>query len=112
MNSCFFYCFQIFDYEVDSADEWEEEEPGESLHGSDDEKDKESEDEYEVDNSIFVPHGYLSDDEGDEEENEEVFVRLCYYLTRKSATCNHYHQKIELSRVAILSFTCFLFSES
>ncbi|XP_034241339.1 chromatin assembly factor 1 subunit A [Thrips palmi] len=64
---------KIFDYEVDSADEWEEEEPGESLHGSDDEKDKESEDEYEVDNGIFVPHGYLSDDEGDAEENEETF---------------------------------------
>lgn len=60
---------------MDSADEWEEEEPGESLHGSDDEKDKESEDEYEVDNSIFVPHGYLSDDEGDAEESEEIFVR-------------------------------------
>ncbi|KAE8743243.1 hypothetical protein FOCC_FOCC011178 [Frankliniella occidentalis] len=65
---------KILDYEFDSADEWEEEEPGESLHGSDDEKEKESEDEYEVDNSIFVPHGYLSDDEGDgDEESEEVF---------------------------------------
>ncbi|KAK3918427.1 Chromatin assembly factor 1 subunit A-A [Frankliniella fusca] len=61
---------KIFDYEVDSADEWEEEEPGESLHGSDDEKEQESEDDYEVDNSIFVPHGYLSDDEGDEESEE------------------------------------------
>lgn len=30
-----------FDYEVDSDDEWEEEEPGESLKGSDDEKDEE-----------------------------------------------------------------------
>lgn len=58
--------FQIFDYEVDSDDEWEEEEPGESLHGSDDEK--ESEDEYEVDNDFFVPHGYLSDDENPEDE--------------------------------------------
>lgn len=36
------------DYEVDSDDEWEEEEPGESL--SDDEKEVESEDEYEIDN--------------------------------------------------------------
>lgn len=63
---------KILDYEVDSADEWEEEEPGESLHGSDDEKEKESDDEYEVDNGVFVPHGYLSEDEGDEEENEEV----------------------------------------
>lgn len=46
------------DYEVDSDSEWEEEEPGESLHGSDDEKEKdESEDDYEVDNDFFVPHG-------------------------------------------------------
>jgi hypothetical protein len=37
---------------VDSDDEWEEEEPGESLHGSDDEK--ESEDDYEVDNEFMV----------------------------------------------------------
>lgn len=62
------------DYEVDSADEWEEEEPGESLHGSDDEKEQESEDEYEVDNTVFVPHGYLSDDEGDGDENEDILV--------------------------------------
>lgn len=43
---------------MDSDSEWEEEEPGESLHGSDDEKEKdESEDDYEVDNDFFVPHG-------------------------------------------------------
>ncbi|RZF40791.1 hypothetical protein LSTR_LSTR009276 [Laodelphax striatellus] len=53
----------IFEYDVDSDDEWEEEEPGESLRGSDDENEKESEDEYEVDNKVFVPHGYLSDEE-------------------------------------------------
>ncbi|XP_047003340.1 chromatin assembly factor 1 subunit A-like [Schistocerca americana] len=64
---------KLFDYEVDSDDEWEEEEPGESLHGSDDEK--ESEDEYEVDNDFFVPHGYLSDEEnlhGDDEDTETL----------------------------------------
>ncbi|KAM7311615.1 chromatin assembly factor 1 subunit A [Ixodes scapularis] len=49
------------DYEVDSEEEWEEEEPGESLSGTEDEK--ESEDDYEVDNDVFVPHGYLSEDE-------------------------------------------------
>ncbi|XP_018647120.1 hypothetical protein Smp_169140 [Schistosoma mansoni] len=36
------------DYSIDSDDEWEEEEPGESITQSD----------------FFVPHGYLSDDEG------------------------------------------------
>lgn len=56
---------------MDSDEEWEEEEPGESLHGSDDDqKDKESEDDYEVDNDFFVPHGHLSDEEmQNEEEN-------------------------------------------
>ncbi|XP_050667300.1 chromatin assembly factor 1 subunit A-like [Leptidea sinapis] len=52
-----------FDYEVDSDEEWEEEE-GESIDGSvagsDDEQ---GPDEYEVDNEVFVPHGYLSDEE-------------------------------------------------
>ncbi|KAG1669093.1 Chromatin assembly factor 1 subunit A-B [Nymphon striatum] len=55
----------LFDYDVDSDDEWEEEEPGESLHGSDD--DKESEDDYDEDGEFMVPHGYLSADE----ENED-----------------------------------------
>ncbi|KAF4528071.1 hypothetical protein B566_EDAN014604 [Ephemera danica] len=36
-----------FDYEVDSDDEWEEEEPGESIKGSEDEAEKESDDDYE-----------------------------------------------------------------
>ncbi|XP_050522145.1 chromatin assembly factor 1 subunit A-B-like isoform X2 [Daktulosphaira vitifoliae] len=63
-----FSCDKImFDYEVDSDDEWEEEDPGESLHGSDDEK--ESEDDYEVDNDLFVPHGYLSDEEGQDNDD-------------------------------------------
>lgn len=37
------------DYDVESDDEWEEEEPGESVE-SDEEKEVESEDEYEIDN--------------------------------------------------------------
>ncbi|XP_022207766.2 chromatin assembly factor 1 subunit A-A [Nilaparvata lugens] len=61
----------IFEYDVDSDDEWEEEEPGESLRGSDDENEKESEDEYEVDNKVFVPHGYLSDEEMQEDDLED-----------------------------------------
>lgn len=54
---------KFFDYEIDSDDEWEDEVPGESLHGSDDEKDKESDDDYDIDNDFFVPHGHLSDEE-------------------------------------------------
>lgn len=60
----------MFDYEVDSDDEWEEEDPGESIHGTDDEV--EPEDDYEVDNDVFVPHGYLSDEEGDGQYNDNV----------------------------------------
>ncbi|XP_053657945.1 chromatin assembly factor 1 subunit A [Anopheles marshallii] len=62
---------KFFDYEVDSDDEWEEEEPGESLHGSDDEKDVDPEEDYEVDNEFFVPHGHLSDEELHAEEEGE-----------------------------------------
>ncbi|XP_072376940.1 uncharacterized protein [Diabrotica undecimpunctata] len=61
----------ILNYEEDSDDDWEEEEQGESLNGSEDEAEKENEDDkddYEVDNEFFVPHGHLSDDEVDDEE--------------------------------------------
>lgn len=62
-----------FNYEVDSDEEWEEEEPGESLCGSDDEKDEENpeDNEYDVDNDFMVPHGYLSDEEALADEEEE-----------------------------------------
>ena len=54
----------IFDYEVDSDLEWEEGGPGESLNGSD--SDGSVKDDYEIDNEFFVPHGYLSEDENEE----------------------------------------------
>lgn len=63
----------MFEYEVDSDDEWEEEEPGESLHGSDDEKDQESDDDYDIDNDFFVPHGHLSDEEMQDEDDVEMY---------------------------------------
>ncbi|KAL0403392.1 UNVERIFIED_CONTAM: Chromatin assembly factor 1 subunit FAS1 [Sesamum radiatum] len=59
------------DYEIDSDEEWEEDEPGESL--SDSEKDEEDEsaeghlkdnDEEESEDGFFVPDGYLSENEG------------------------------------------------
>ncbi|KAK9305181.1 hypothetical protein QLX08_003701 [Tetragonisca angustula] len=72
----FFKDKEWFNYEIDSEEEWEEEEPGESLRGSDDEKDEENPDdnEYDVDNDFMVPHGYLSDEElrADEEDKEDV----------------------------------------
>ncbi|XP_067138767.1 chromatin assembly factor 1 subunit A-like [Centruroides vittatus] len=64
-----------FDYDIDSDEEWEEGGPGESLSGTEDEK--ESEDDYEVDNDFFVPHGYLSEDEdGDENLSPESKTAL------------------------------------
>ncbi|XP_032321756.1 chromatin assembly factor 1 subunit A isoform X1 [Camelus ferus] len=58
----------LLDYEVDSDEEWEEEEPGESLsHSEGDDDDDVAEDEDE-DDGFFVPHGYLSEDEGVTEE--------------------------------------------
>lgn len=63
------YLQSHFEYEIDSDDEWVDEEPGESLGGSED--DLESEDDYEVDNDMFVPHGYLSDEEGQPDEVPE-----------------------------------------
>lgn len=64
----------ILNYDEDSDDDWEEEEQGESLNGSDDEEKEieEEKDEYEVDNEFFVPHGHLSDDEVDDEENARL----------------------------------------
>uniref|UniRef100_A0A1A7WYD6 Chromatin assembly factor 1, subunit A (p150) n=1 Tax=Iconisemion striatum TaxID=60296 RepID=A0A1A7WYD6_9TELE len=55
----------FLDYEVDSDEEWEEEEPGESLSHSEGEDEEEGgDDEDDDDDGFFVPHGYLSDDEG------------------------------------------------
>ncbi|KAH9524536.1 Chromatin assembly factor 1, subunit A [Bulinus truncatus] len=60
----------LFDYEVDSDEEWEEEEPGESLSCSDGEEDKGEEVEEEEDDGWMVPHGYLSEGEGCSEDEE------------------------------------------
>ncbi|XP_067665214.1 chromatin assembly factor 1 subunit A-like [Haliotis asinina] len=64
---------ELFDYEVDSDDEWEEEEPGESVSSSEDEgeeKEDKDEDEEEEEDGWMVPHGYLSEDEGCEQDEE------------------------------------------
>ncbi|PKU30578.1 hypothetical protein llap_19117 [Limosa lapponica baueri] len=70
---------KLLDYEVDSDEEWEEEEPGESLSHSEGDDEEEGEDE-DDDDGFFVPHGYLSDDEGVTEEcdpeNQKVRQKL------------------------------------
>lgn len=61
---------EIFDYDVDSEAEWDIGGPGESLKG-DDSEDEEELDDYEIDMKTFVPHGYVSDDEVANSDNEE-----------------------------------------
>eukprot|EP00090_Calanus_glacialis_P039402 TRINITY_DN6859_c0_g1_i1.p1 TRINITY_DN6859_c0_g1~~TRINITY_DN6859_c0_g1_i1.p1 ORF type:complete len:1442 (+),score=690.48 TRINITY_DN6859_c0_g1_i1:85-4410(+) len=62
-----------FEYDYESDEDWEEEEEGESLSDNEDDGEKEEEkDDYEVDNEFFVPHGYLSDEE-EEKDEDEVF---------------------------------------
>lgn len=60
---------EVLDYEVDSDEEWEEEEPGESLSHSEGDDDDEADDD-DDDDGFFVPHGYLSDGEGALEDEE------------------------------------------
>lgn len=60
----------LLDYEVDSDEEWEEEEPGESLSHSEGEDEEGGEEDDEDDDGFFVPHGYLSEDEGALEEED------------------------------------------
>ncbi|KAJ8362933.1 hypothetical protein SKAU_G00117640, partial [Synaphobranchus kaupii] len=55
---------ELLDYEVDSDEEWEEEEPGESLSHSEGDDDDEGGEDDDDDDGFFVPHGYLSDGEG------------------------------------------------
>ncbi|XP_022864541.1 chromatin assembly factor 1 subunit FAS1-like [Olea europaea var. sylvestris] len=74
------------DYEIDSDEEWEEEEPGESL--SDCDKDDEDEtaeahsrgdEEDESEDGFFVPDGYLSENEGvqdDEMDSDELVEEI------------------------------------
>ncbi|XP_048351808.1 chromatin assembly factor 1 subunit A [Sphaerodactylus townsendi] len=70
----------LLDYEVESDEEWEEEEPGESLSHSEGDDDEDGGEEEDEDDGFFVPHGYLSEDEGVIEEcdpeNQKVRQKL------------------------------------
>ncbi|KAL0223676.1 hypothetical protein P9112_003066 [Eukaryota sp. TZLM1-RC] len=54
------------DYDIDSAEEWEDEQDAEDLVSGDDKEDEESSDEEDV--GFVVDDGYLSKDEGSDEE--------------------------------------------
>ncbi|XP_062105149.1 chromatin assembly factor 1 subunit FAS1 isoform X2 [Humulus lupulus] len=67
------------DYDIDSDEEWEEEDPGESLSDCEKDDDAESlegcsknEDEDESEDEFFVPDGYLSDNEGVQVDRMEI----------------------------------------
>ncbi|KAL5582967.1 hypothetical protein UlMin_015409 [Ulmus minor] len=70
------------DYEIDSDEEWEEEEPGESLSDCDkDDADEcledrcsKADDEDESEDGFFVPDGYLSDNEGVQVDRMETDI--------------------------------------
>jgi Chromatin assembly factor 1 subunit A len=64
---------EALEYDFDSEEEWEEEEPGEDITSEkglldDDEEEVPEEDE---EDGWLVPHGYLSDDEGIQEVDAE-----------------------------------------
>ncbi|KAJ7308339.1 hypothetical protein JRQ81_008875 [Phrynocephalus forsythii] len=71
---------KLLDYELESDEEWEEEEPGESLSHSEGDDDEDGGEEEDDDDGFFVPHGYLSEDEGVTEEcdpeNQKVRQKL------------------------------------
>lgn len=63
---------EVFNYEVDSEAEWDIGGPGESLKGDDSEDDEDGLDDYEIDMKTFVPHGYVSDDEINSDDDSSV----------------------------------------
>jgi hypothetical protein len=66
------------EYDFDSEAEWEEDEPGEELvsENDDDEDEPVGNDEAEEEDGWLVPHGYLSDDEGvDEDRNKKAAAK-------------------------------------
>uniref|UniRef100_A0A5B6YTU5 Putative chromatin assembly factor 1 subunit FAS1 n=1 Tax=Davidia involucrata TaxID=16924 RepID=A0A5B6YTU5_DAVIN len=82
------------DYDIDSDEEWEEEEPGESLSDCDKDDEEESleegytkaDDEDESEDGFFVPDGYLSENEGvqvDRMESDHLVEEA-----RSSPSCN------------------------
>lgn len=72
---------EIFDYDVDSEAEWDIGGPGESLKGDDSEDEDDGQDDYEIDMKTFVPHGYVSDDENENDSDSEIRVT---YETNKN----------------------------
>ena len=79
-------------YDYDSDEDWDEEEEGERLSDNSDNEDKEEKmDDYEVDNEFFVPNGYLSD--GEEEENEVFNAEIAKEKGKRMHTENEFEKE-------------------
>ncbi|XP_063955951.1 chromatin assembly factor 1 subunit A-like [Lytechinus pictus] len=92
----------IFDYEIDSDDEWEE--PGESLsHSEGEDEDGDGDDDDEEEDGFFVPHGYLSAGEGgeDEEDTDNLKVRQA---AKAKAWENELKRRCEALKPMIVTF--------
>ncbi|XP_064609248.1 chromatin assembly factor 1 subunit A-B-like [Liolophura sinensis] len=103
----------LLDYEVDSDDEWEEEEPGESLSASEGEEEKEEnkeEDGEEEEDGWLVPHGYLSEDEGCVEDEEVTPEMLKAQQTAKLVAWERELQRQCQPQKAVV-FGCFWTSQ-
>lgn len=61
----------LFDYDFDSDEEWDEPEDGEEIDQNDEKSDEEMDMEDDENNGFMVPHGYLSSDEENQEENDK-----------------------------------------
>ncbi|CAN1217653.1 Chromatin assembly factor 1 subunit FAS1 [Linum perenne] len=89
------------DYDVDSDEEWEEEDPGESL--SDCDKDEEAEcleegspragDEEESEDGFFVPDGYFSENEG--VEIDKMDIDFSAEEAKSSPSCTQDSENVE-----------------
>uniref|UniRef100_H2ZDV8 Chromatin assembly factor 1 subunit A dimerization domain-containing protein n=1 Tax=Ciona savignyi TaxID=51511 RepID=H2ZDV8_CIOSA len=95
----------LLDYEVDSDDEWEDPADGEDIANSDGEEDGDKDEDKEDDegDGFFVPHGYLSDDEGidqdvDEEKGEEEISDQKLKMKQKEFE-NSFKRKVQVLKI-------------
>ncbi|KAJ7978298.1 Chromatin assembly factor 1 subunit FAS1 [Quillaja saponaria] len=86
------------DYDIDSDEEWEEEDPGESLSDCDKDEDEslegcsKSNDDDESEDGFLVPDGYLSENEGVQVDRMEMDTKIEDDLRKRSHV---FKEKIE-----------------